>query len=425
MSFQIKNLFSRLYKTAFDIILYTLIFATILALLPNHLFVNFPIEPKSYELVVPEKVDNWNNDLVDKSELLLKGVVIGPESLAIKDNFIYTGLADGRLVEINKKTLKTRDISRFGTKLLCKTEDIADCGRVLGVRFHNDGHLYVIDYVNGLFRVNVTTGVKELIDFKNPEIKGFYDDLEFDPKLNIVYISILTSKWQLNQVMYGLLDYDDTGYVFAYNFDTKTSVKLRTGIRFANGLQLSADKKYLLVAETQNLRISKISLQTIHKAIKANRQLTDTEYEVFATLPGEPDNIRLDPNGDVLVGMFAVRHNGKVGFDYLTSWPLISKGVARTMYVLSLAITAINDNTIGSSGLRAIAIDLYTGQALGKYLPTTGAVIKLDGKTGQIKQILGSNKFNGVTEAVVDNNGDLYFGSFHSPFLGRIKKGNF
>ena len=119
MSFQIKNLFSRLYKTAFDIILYTLIFATILALLPNHLFVNFPIEPKSYEIVVPEKVDNWNNDLVDKSELLVKGVAIGPESLAIKDNFIYTGLADGRLVEINKKTLKTRDISRFGTKFLC------------------------------------------------------------------------------------------------------------------------------------------------------------------------------------------------------------------------------------------------------------------------------------------------------------------
>jgi len=279
--------------------------------------------------------------------------------------------------------------------------------------------------VNGLFRVNVTTGHKEGIDFKNQQINGFYDDLEFDPKLNIVYISILTTKWQLSQVLYGFLDSDETGYVFAYNFDTKTSTILKTGLKFANGLQISGDNKYLLVAETQSLRISRISLQTIHKAIKANRKLTDSEWETFATLPGEPDNIRLDPNGDVLVGMFSVRHSGKELFDYLTPWPLIRKSIARTLYVLSLAITAINDNTINSNGLKAIALELYTGQTLAKYLPTNGAVIKLDGKSGQIKQMLGSEKFNGVTEALVDKEGDLYFGSFHSPFLGKLKKGDF
>ncbi|CAG2121607.1 unnamed protein product, partial [Medioppia subpectinata] len=249
MAFQIKNLFSRLYKTAFDIILYTLILSTILALLPSNLFVNFPLEPKSHVLNIPDKVDNWNNLLVEKSEFLLNGVIVGPESLANKDNFIYTGLADGRLVEINKKTLKTRDIARFGTKLLCGKEDMADCGRVLGVRFHRDNYLYAVDYVNGLFRVNVTTGAKELIDFKNPEINGFYDDLAFDPKLNIVYVSIMTTKWQLNQVIYGLLDSDETGYVFAYNLDTKRSTILRTGLKFVNGLQISADNKYLLAAE--------------------------------------------------------------------------------------------------------------------------------------------------------------------------------
>ncbi len=72
-----------------------------------------------------------------------------------------------------------------------------------------------------------------------------------------------------------------------------------------------------------------------------------------------------------------------------------------------------------------MAFDLYSGHLLYKFMPKNGAVLKLDAKTGQIKQLLGSNQFNGVSEAFVDSEGDLYFGSFRNQFLGRIKEGKF
>ena len=119
MSFKVKYIFAFLYKTTVDVFIYTLILTTILGLLPNNLFKGFPLEPRSYELNFPDKIDQWNNHLNTKSELLLNGVVVGPESLAERDGFIYSGLADGRLVEINKKTLKVRDVSNFGGGTHC------------------------------------------------------------------------------------------------------------------------------------------------------------------------------------------------------------------------------------------------------------------------------------------------------------------
>lgn len=120
MGFQIKNLFSLLYKTIIDVIIFAVVLAAVLTLLPNNVFPNLPISPTGYDVDhIPEKLDNWNNLLAQRSQYLLKDVIVGPESMAEKDQFIYTGLADGRLVEVDKHTLKLRDITRFGTKSDC------------------------------------------------------------------------------------------------------------------------------------------------------------------------------------------------------------------------------------------------------------------------------------------------------------------
>ena len=60
-----------------------------------------------------------------------------------------------------------------------------------------------------------------------------------------------------------------------------------------------------------------------------------------------------------------------------------------------------------------------------KFMPTNGAVVKLDANTGNIKQILGSTQFNGVSEAFIDSEGDLYYGSFRNQFIGRIERGDY
>ncbi len=447
MAFQIKTIFSVLYKTVFDIILYTLIVCLVLALLPNHLFTNFPMEPIGYESDrIPETLSDWNNLLAQRSDLLLNGLIVGPESMAEKNEFIYTGLADGRLVEIDKNSLKIRDITRFGTKndcsicfvlifilIILKSNfylvpnvfwRLTECGRPLGLRFHKDQYLYVLDAFEGLFRINSTTGQKEFIDFDiEDKLKGIYNDFVFDPILNVVYITVSSTKWHLDRVPYSILDYEDSGHVFALDLNTKKTLQLRTGFRFTNGIEITKDNKYLLISETVMFKIHKISLQNVHKAIK---QIADNEMEVFAEdLPGEPDNIRLDPNGDVWVGIFLVRNEGKTLRDYLSNWPFLRKAFSRSLYVLSLIIDYLNTNICNNHALEMMAFDLYSGHLLYKFMPKNGAVLKLDAKTGQIKQLLGSNQFNGVSEAFVDSEGDLYFGSFRNQFLGRIKEGKF
>ena len=120
MGFQIKSLFIILYKTIVDIILFAVVLAVILIVLPNQLFPNLPISPTGYETDnIPPALDNWNNLLAQRSNYLLNGLIVGPESMAERDHYLYTGLADGRLVEIHKETLKLRDITRFGTKTDC------------------------------------------------------------------------------------------------------------------------------------------------------------------------------------------------------------------------------------------------------------------------------------------------------------------
>ncbi len=284
-----------------------------------------------------------------------------------------------------------------------------------------------MDAFDGLFRVNSTTGQKELIKFDiEDKLKGIYNDLVFDPILNVVYITVSSTKWHLDRVPYSILDYEDSGHVFALDLDTRKTVQLRAGFRFTNGIEITKDNKYLLISETVMFKIHKISLQSVHKAIKSNKQIADNEMEVFAEdLPGEPDNIRLDPNGDVWVGIFLVRNEGKTLRDYLSNWPFVRKAISRPLYVLSIIIDYLNTNICNNHALEMMAFDLYSGHLLYKFMPKNGAVLKLDAKTGQIKQLLGSNQFNGVSEAFVDSEGDLYFGSFRNQFLGRIKEGKF
>lgn len=125
MSIQIKDVFSRLYKIIFDIFFYTAILATVLALLPDHLFKDFPIKPTRF---LNEHLNkgigklSWNNDLVTNAEHIGKGQLLGAESLVEVNDWIYTGLTDGRLVRVHKQTHGIEDVVRLlsDTKDCCK-----------------------------------------------------------------------------------------------------------------------------------------------------------------------------------------------------------------------------------------------------------------------------------------------------------------
>lgn len=123
--------------------------------------------------------------------------------------------------------------------------------------------------------------------------------------------------------------------------------------------------------------------------------------------------------------MFTTRPDSKLFRDYLSNWPFTRKALARTAYSLSVVLQYVNANLYPNHALETLSWDLYSGHIIYKLLPKKdGAVLKLNGLTGQVKSILGSTAFNSVSEAIVDAKGDLYYGSFRNTFLGRIKKGD-
>lgn len=303
-----------------------------------------------------------------------------------------------------------------------------ECGRVLGIRYHTDKLLYVLEASSGLYQVNLTTNHKKQLLKRQDKQVVIYNDLVFDPdRPDLVYITVSSNKWFLEQIAYSILEHENSGYILAYNIRTGQSVQLLSGLSLVNGIDITRDGKYLLFSETNNFNIKKVSLTSVRKAVDANGAVQVDQVTVFGDLlPGEPDNIRVDPiTGDVLVGMFTSRPEGKVVRDYINNWPFVRKAVARTAYTLHIALKYVQVHVFTNPTIDQLSFDLYSGHFVYKALPNHGgSVLKLDGTTGKLKQVLGSNEFNSVSEALTDSEGNLYYGSFRNTFLGVLPKGS-
>ncbi|KAK3093634.1 hypothetical protein FSP39_018305 [Pinctada imbricata] len=95
------------------------------------------------------------NTHLQKAERIYENQLNGPESLVVDGEHIYTGTADGKLLDIYKGEIRV--LARFG-KEPCALRTSPTCGRPLGMRLNKDGYLIVIDAYLGLYKVNVATG---------------------------------------------------------------------------------------------------------------------------------------------------------------------------------------------------------------------------------------------------------------------------
>lgn len=92
-----------------------------------------------------------------------------------------------------------------------------------------------------------------------------------------------------------ILSGDKTGRLMKYDRSTKEVTILISGLAFANGVALSKDGSFLVVAESSACRIRRLWLH----GPKAG------EVDTFAELPGLPDNIRRNSKGEFWVALHA------------------------------------------------------------------------------------------------------------------------
>lgn len=269
-------------------------------------FVAHRVEHPDWSLVPTDKDDQ---NLLQNSEIKFFNQVQGPESMAFDPlgRGPYTGVADGRILFWDGLNWTDFAYTSNNRKELCspkpsalsylKNEHI--CGRPLGLRFDKrTGELYIADAYFGLMKVGPEGGLATSLASEAEGVPlRFTNDLDLDDEGN-VYFTDSSTVYQRRNFLQLVFSADDTGRVLKYDPVTKQTTVLMRNIQFPNGVTLSKDKSYFVFCEGALGRLRKYWL----KGEKAGTS------EVFAILPGFPDNIRTNENGDFWVAVHCRRN---------------------------------------------------------------------------------------------------------------------
>ncbi|XP_044497965.1 protein STRICTOSIDINE SYNTHASE-LIKE 3-like [Mangifera indica] len=352
-------------------------------------FVSLKVEMPDWSLVPTDK-DEQN--LLQKSEIKFLNQVQGPESIAFDPlgRGPYTGVADGRILFWDGVKWNDFAYTSNNRSELCdpkpspfaylKHEHI--CGRPLGLRFDKKtGDLYIADAYFGLMKVGPEGGLATSL---TTEAEGvplrFTNDLDIDDEGN-VYFTDSSILFQRRNFMQLVFSGDDSGRVLKHDPTTKQTTVLVRNIQYPNGVSLSKDKSFFLFVEGRVGRLQKYWL----KGEKAGTS------EVFAILPGFPDNVRTNEKGEFWVAIHCRR------WKYACSLALFPK--LRT-FILKLPISAKIHYLVQIGGrLHAL---------VAKYSP--------EGKLLQILEDSQGKVVKAVSE-VEEKDGKLWMGSVLMPFI--------
>lgn len=207
---------------------------------------------------------------------------VGPEDVALEPGgTLVTGVDDGRLLRVHP------DDGRI--EVIATTR-----GRPLGIEATADG-LVVCDEYEGLLRVHPDTGVIEpLLESDRVHL---CNNAAVAPDGSI-YFSDSSQRFALSHWRADIIEHSGTGRLLRRDPDGRVEVLL-AGLQFANGVALSADGSFVLVAETGAYRLRRVWLTGPRAG----------ESDVFAeNLPGFPDNLSTGEGGRIWVAMASPRN---------------------------------------------------------------------------------------------------------------------
>ncbi|EXB39667.1 Adipocyte plasma membrane-associated protein [Morus notabilis] len=357
---------------------------------------------------LPKERDREN--LLQRSEIKFLNQVQGPESVAFDPlgRGPYTGVADGRILFWNGRSWTDFAYTSSNRSELCdpkpsplsylKVEHI--CGRPLGLRFDKKtGDLYIADAYLGLLKVGPEGGLATSLATEAEGVPlRFTNDLDMDEEGN-VYFTDSSTKYQRSVSFYSsilpdiyaelssrnflqlVFSGEDSGRVLKYNPKTKETTVLVRNVQFANGLSLSKDGSFFLFCEGSLGRLRRYWL----KGEKAGTS------EVFAILPGFPDNVRTNEKGEFWVAIHC--HRTMNNYVYAL-YPKLRK------FLLKFPVSAKLQYLIHIGG--------WQHGVIAKYSP--------EGKLLQILEDSQGKVVRAISE-VEERDGKLWMGSVLMPFM--------
>ncbi len=172
-------------------------------------------------------------------------------------------------------------------------------GRPLGLELLPDDALLVCDAERGLLRVDLTDGaVDVLADSAAGERLRFCSNVVALADGSVCF-TVSSRRHPLEHWIGDIVEHTATGRLLRLAPGSDTPEVLLDGLRFANGLAVSGDGSFLVVAETSAYRLTRYWLT----GPRAGRSEPFVE-----NLPGMPDNVwRGTPDGPVMVALAGPR----------------------------------------------------------------------------------------------------------------------
>ncbi|KAF8036279.1 hypothetical protein BT93_C2104 [Corymbia citriodora subsp. variegata] len=235
--------------------------------------------------------------------------VTGPESIAFdcEGRGPYVGVSDGRILKWEGPRLGWREFSvptAHRDRRSCDGSTDPDkeqiCGRPLRLKFSGATcDLYMADAYFGLLKVGPRGGVAEQLATSSGGVPfNLTNALDIDARTGAVYFTDSTTVYQRRNYMLSIEKGDKTGRVLKYDPHNKRVTVLLSGLSFPNGLALSKDSSFLVVAKTGNIQLLKIPLSPS----KTGHHATPSQV-FYPQLARYPDNIKRNDKGEFWVAL--------------------------------------------------------------------------------------------------------------------------
>ena len=251
-----------------------------------------------------------SNDRLRPARAIDLGSHDGPEDVtAGHDGRLYATSKDGFLLQIDGYG-NAAEFAHVG-------------GRPLGLETDRDGSFITANAYFGIQRISPDGSVTTLLSEVGGQPLVYANDLAIASD-GTVYFSEASTRFGASQYegtfegsLLDIMEHGASGQVIAFSPDTGDARVIIEDLNFANGIAVSADQTFLLIAETGSYRILRHWLKGPHSG--------ETEV-LIDNLPGFPDNINNGSNGRFWIGLMAPR---STFLDQYSDKPFVRKIVQR------------------------------------------------------------------------------------------------
>jgi len=351
---------------------------------------------------------------VDKTTLPF---IKGPESFAVKEGFLYTGIYGGDIIrtDLKKKNFKNPKWEFVyhhspNPEKCLKQSDEDICGRPLGLAFDAEGRLLVADSTAGLYKVNVEKKTGETLSKQH-----FANSVVTSTKKagSPIYFTVSATNFNLADGILTLLG-NGTGLLIEFDPKTKKSEILDTGLKFGNGISLSKNEEFLIYNDGLRGIVWKYHLQGSKKGSK----------EIFLRLPGATDNIARSPKG-FIIGVISYMPPEEVHplGDIVLPNKYLCKLLSRIGYNFKYGLKFISKLMGGAVPmLDELAFWSCHFETIGKVSPMTSMLVEVDESGKILRAWRGSEKnpkVHGICEGLVVDD-KMFLGTPFNDYIGYL-----